>query len=208
MGRYWIFDLDNTLHFADQKIFPQINYKMDSYIQTKLGINKKNSAILRQFYWDSYGATLVGLVKHHKIDAQDFLKTTHNIILSEENIIFPKNTRHIIKKIRAKKLIFTNAPKIYTKKILKHMKIYNFFNRIHSIEDSNFHGKPNQKSFHKLFKTNKFTRGIMIDDVKENLMMAKKMGLITIWLTKEKYKPNFINYKISNLNQLRQLRIS
>ena len=88
------------------------------------------------------------------------------------------------------------------------MKIYRVLNGVHSIEDSNSLGKPNQHSFHQLFKDNKFKRGVMIDDVKENLIMAKKMGLITSWFTKERYKPNYVDYKIFNLQQLKRLRIS
>ncbi len=206
--RYWIFDLDNTLHFADIKIFPLVNKKMDAYIQNKLNISKKKSALLRQYYWDVYGATLPGLIKHHQINPQDFLKITHDLIFNNDTILFPKNIKHTLKNIPVRKLVFTNAPKAYSEKILKHMKIYRLFNGVHSIEDSNSLGKPNQHSFHQLFKDNKFKRGVMIDDVKENLIMAKKMGLITIWFSKERYKPNYVDYKIFNLQQLKRLRIS
>jgi hypothetical protein len=34
------------------------------------------------------------------------------------------------------------------------------------------------------------------------------MGLITIWFSKERYKPNYVDYKIFNLQQLKRLRIS
>lgn len=206
--RLWIFDLDNTLHFSDKKIFPIVNKKMDTYIQKKLRISKQKASILRQKYWDLYGATLPGLIKHHQINAEEFLRITHDLTFDEKIIFFPRNINHMLSQINGIKIIFTNAPKIYTEKILKYKKIYSLFKKIHSIEDSKFYGKPHKYGYYKLLKKNKFKYGVMVDDVKENLKIAKKMGFTTIWLSGESFMPNYIDYKIKSLHKIKRLRIS
>ena len=83
----WIFDLDNTLHDAQKKIFPVVNKKINSFISRELNISTQKADKLRQNYWDKYGATLEGLIKHHKINPNKFLEETHKIINIHELVI-------------------------------------------------------------------------------------------------------------------------
>ncbi|MGH8731456.1 MAG: haloacid dehalogenase, partial [Burkholderiales bacterium] len=76
-GRTWIFDLDNTLHDARQHIFPHIDRSMTAYLAEHLDLGADAANELRQFYWRRYGATLVGLIRHHGIDPHHFLRETH-----------------------------------------------------------------------------------------------------------------------------------
>ena len=61
----WIFDLDNTLHDARAHIFPQMDRAMTAYVQRALGLDEAAAGALRQEYWRRYGATLLGLMRHH-----------------------------------------------------------------------------------------------------------------------------------------------
>ena len=61
----WLFDLDNTLHDASPHIFPQINRAMRDYIERHLGLDRQAANQIRQHYWERYGATLLGLIRHH-----------------------------------------------------------------------------------------------------------------------------------------------
>ena len=67
-GKTWLFDLDNTLHHATPHIFPHINRSMREYIERHLGFNEEEATRIRQEYWVHYGATLLGLVRHHGTD--------------------------------------------------------------------------------------------------------------------------------------------
>jgi putative hydrolase of the HAD superfamily len=80
----WLFDLDNTLHNASHAIFPAIMANMNAYIARVLGegdtpasIEQVNAA--RTLYWKRYGATLLGLIKHHGVKADHFLHETHHM---------------------------------------------------------------------------------------------------------------------------------
>jgi len=61
----WVFDLDNTLHNATPHIFPHISRAMTGYLQTHLGLDEHSANALRIQYWHRYGATLLGLIRHH-----------------------------------------------------------------------------------------------------------------------------------------------
>ena len=71
--RAWIFDLDNTLHNAAPHIFPHINRAMNAYLQAHLGLDEAAAGELRRHYWHRYGATLLGLMRHHATDPKHFL---------------------------------------------------------------------------------------------------------------------------------------
>jgi putative hydrolase of the HAD superfamily len=64
----WFFDLDNTLHDASHAIFGAIDSRMTSYVERHLAVDRAEADRIRRHYWLRYGATLLGLVRHHGID--------------------------------------------------------------------------------------------------------------------------------------------
>ena len=202
MSTTWIFDLDNTLHDAESKIFPLVNIRMNEYISSYLDISIEDASELRQSYWVTYGATLKGLIKHHNINPIDFLAATHDL-QDFNNLVTPEiNLKETISKIKGRKIIYTNAPKNYTHRILKISKVYEMFDEVFTIEDSDFIPKPNQSSMAFFLKKYNIKEGFFVDDIKENLKTAKNFGLSTIWITDEKIYPSFIDKKIEKVSDL------
>ena len=162
MESTWIFDLDNTLHDAEKKIFPVINQRINNYISKVLNISFSEADTMRQKYWNEYGATLEGLIKNHGINPTEFLENTHTIIDFEE-LIFPmKNIVEVLSSISERKILYTNAPKNYTNRVIKACQIEDYFDGIFTIEDSNFKAKPSKESM-RIF-INKFKIKKLIDD--------------------------------------------
>ena len=198
----WIFDLDNTLHDAQAKIFPLINKKMNEYISTHLKISIKNSCELRKKYWELYGATLKGLIKHHNVNPIDFLEKTH-YLENIGNLVVPMpNLVKVLSSIKGRKILYTNAPKNYVVKILEECKSNSYFEGIFSIEDSNFIPKPSNESMKLFLNKYKVKEAFFVDDIKENLKTANQHGISTIWLTNEKDSPQYIDRKITKLIDL------
>ena len=108
----WIFDLDNTLHDAQAKIFPIVNNKMNQYISSTLKISIEEASKLRAQYWDEYGATLQGLIKNYNIDPIDFLDKTHTISNFKNLVIPMPRLKETLTLADGKRIIYTNAPKI------------------------------------------------------------------------------------------------
>lgn len=198
----WIFDLDNTLHDAKKKIFPIINKKINQYISTAVKINYTEADKLRQKYWKKYGATLEGLIKHHNIDPIEFLEKTHALKNFEELVHPMEDLIKVLSSINGQKILYTNAPRVYTDKVLKICKIEDYFDEIFSIEDGNFLAKPSKISMKFFVNKYKIKKGYFVDDVKENLETANQFGLSTIWLTNERESPPYIDKKISKLKNL------
>ena len=202
MKETWIFDLDNTLHDAQTKIFPLINQKINEYISIRLKISIEKSSILRKKYWVLYGATLRGLIKHHNINPIDFLEKTHDVKNLENFIVPMHNLLKVLSSINGRKLLYTNAPKNYAIKILEECNINSHFDEVFTIEDSNFLPKPSDESMKLFMHKYKIKKAFFVDDIKENLETAKKFGLTTIWLTQQKKIPSYIDNKICRLSDL------
>jgi putative hydrolase of the HAD superfamily len=198
----WIFDLDNTLHDAEAKIFPIVNDKMNQYISSTLKISIEEASKLRAQYWDEYGATLQGLIKNYNIDPIDFLDKTHTIDNFQDLVIPMPSLNETLTLADGKKIIYTNAPKNYTYQVLKICEIEKYFDEVFTIEDSDFKPKPNKDSMKLFIKKYNIKEAYFVDDVKENLKTAKQFGLSTIWLTSNEDNPIYIDKKISKLRDL------
>ena len=198
----WIFDLDNTLHDAQAKIFPIVNNKMNQYISSTLKISIEEASKLRAQYWDEYGATLQGLIKNYNIDPIDFLDKTHTISNFTDLVIPMPNLKEILTLADGKRIIYTNAPKNYTDQVLKICEIEEYFDEVFTIEDSDFRPKPNKDSMKLFIKKYNIKEAYFVDDVKENLKTAKQFGLSTIWLTSNDDNPTYIDKKIPELRDL------
>ena len=202
MESTWIFDLDNTLHDAEKKIFPIINQKINNYISEELNISFSEADTMRQKYWNEYGATLEGLIKHHGINPTEFLENTHTIIDFEGLVSPMKNVVKVLSSISERKILYTNAPRNYTNRVIKVCQIEDYFDGIFTIEDSNFKPKPSNESMRIFLNKFKIKKAYFVDDVKENLETANQFGISTIWLTNEFEHPSYIDKKISTLRDL------
>jgi len=202
MESTWIFDLDNTLHDAEKKIFPIINQKINNYISKVLNISPSEAECMRQKYWNEYGATLGGLIKHHGINPTEFLENTHTIIDFEGLISPMTDLVKVLSSINERKILYTNAPRNYTNIVIKICQIEDYFDGIFTIEDSNFLPKPSKESMKIFLNKFKIKKAYFVDDVKENLETANQFGISTIWLTNEFEQPSYIDKKISELKDL------
>src|SRR5690554_3754662 len=74
----WLFDLDNTLHDCSRHIFQAIDGAMSDAMMRSLDLDRASADQLRLDYWRRYGATAIGLERHHGIAAFDFLEESHD----------------------------------------------------------------------------------------------------------------------------------
>ena len=199
-----IFDLDNTLHDAGHYIYPQINLLMTRYIMCQLQVDRGKANDIRVRYWKKYGATIIGLIKHHNIDPHHFLKMTHDFKIERNHIKASPYLHHLLKRLNGRKFIFSNAPRAYIDEILSFLKIGNFFSDIFSIESTGFKPKPNVCGYHMLLQKSKAIARdcIMVEDTLPNLLPAKKLGFKTIWVDSRVYKPKWVNIKITDIRHL------
>jgi putative hydrolase of the HAD superfamily len=203
--KFWLFDLDNTLYDGATKVFDQVDKKMSKFISEKLNVSLVEARKIQKNYFQEYNTTLNGMIKHHKIDADEFLEFVHNVDLSFLN----KNEflEEEIKKLNGKKIIFTNGSKAHALNVTKRIGIDRLFDGIFDIRDCDFIPKPSIEPYKKLVENYKIEPQycIFFEDIARNLKPAYELGMKTVWIKNEepwaaKYSDeNFINYKTDNL---------
>ena len=203
--KFWLFDLDNTLYSGKTKVFEQIDKKMSKYISEKLNVSIIKAREIQKNYFYKYSTTLNGLIKNHKIDANDFLNFVHDV-----NIDFLKKDEELakeIEKLDGKKIVFTNGSRKHAINITKKLGIDHCFDAIFDIVDSDFVPKPAAEPYKKLIEKHKIDPKscVFIEDIARNLKPAYEMGMKTVWIendekwAKEFSDSNYVNYKTNNL---------
>ena len=205
-GRTWIFDLDNTLHDARAHVFPHIDRSMTAYLQASLGLDEAAAGDLRRHYWQRYGATLLGLIRHHDIDPHHFLRETHRVPALERLVMKEPGLRRALQRLPGKRVVFSNAPAAYARAVLKVLKIADLFDDVFSIEHTRFRPKPDAYGFLRLMRRNRLSpaRCIMVEDTLVNLRTAKKLGMRTVWVSREARSPAFVDRTVRNLRALQR----
>jgi putative hydrolase of the HAD superfamily len=200
----WVFDLDNTLHNATPHIFPHINRSMTAYLQQHLGLDEQAAGELRMHYWQRYGATLSGMMRHHGTDPQHFLWHTHQFPELPGMVLRLPRLRHVLKKLPGKKLVFSNAPQHYARAVLKLLRVDDLFDDVFAIEHARYRPKPQLAGFVRLLSKYRLNPAycVMVEDSAENLQAAKRLGMRTVWVDTTLRSPAYVDVKIRDVMEL------
>lgn len=202
--RVWLFDLDNTLHNATPYIFPHINRSMTAYLQEHLQLDEEAANALRVDYWQRYGATLTGLMKHHGTDPDHFLWHTHQFPDLGKMVVRNPRLRTALKNLAGSKIVFSNAPIQYAQAVLELLRVDDLFDDVFSIEHSRHMPKPQTAGFRRLLRKHhlKALQCVMVEDSAENLKTAKRLGMRTVWVSDALRAPSFVDVKIRDVLEL------
>jgi len=197
----WIFDLDNTLHNAAPHIFPHINRAMTAYMQQHLKLDEQAAGELRRDYWRRYGATLLGLIRHHGTDPRHFLWHTHQFPDLRRMVIGEPLLRPALCRLPGRKFVFSNAPVHYAKAVLRILGIGDLFDAVFSIERVRFRPKPDAYGFLRLCRAHQLRprRCIMVEDSLENLRTAKRLGMKTVWMSGTRRAPAYVDVRVAGI---------
>ena len=226
----WFFDLDNTLHDASHQVFPAINANMNTFIAAVLGgsslpadaaaVNAARIGYLRR-----YGATLLGMVRHHQVCPAEFLEAAHRfddlpgMLRAEAGL-----GRHLAR-LPGAKILLTNAPHDYSTAVLRHFGLQHHFGHHIAIEAMQVHRqlrpKPSKRLLRRLLARHHTPahRCILVEDTLANLKAAKALGMRTVWITaylrnasaavgnaadvaKTRKRPAYVDVKVKSLRQL------
>ena len=204
----WIFDLDNTLHNASAHVFPHINRSMTAYLQQHLQLEERAANDLRIHYWERYGATLSGMMRHHDTDPDHFLWHTHQFPDLENMVLREPRLRHALKNLPGKKVLFSNAPQHYAHEVLKLLRIDDLFDEVMAVEHTGYRPKPHAFGFLRLMQKHKVKAAqcVMVEDSLENLCTAKKLGMRTVWVNAGLQNVACVDVKIRDVMRLPQVR--
>ena len=226
----WLFDLDNTLHNASHAIFPAINANMNRIIQRVLekdGLPSDEAAVnhMRRHYWKLYGATLLGLVRHHGVGVDEFLHEAHLFDDLTGMVRAERGIGRWLERLPGQKILLTNAPRRYSRELVRHLGLHRHFSHHIAIESMHVHRqlrpKPSRLMLRKLLARHKATprRCILVEDTVDNLKTARELGVRTAWVTQYlrgsqallghiggqrvlSRRPAFVDVKVRSVRQL------
>jgi putative hydrolase of the HAD superfamily len=225
----WLFDLDNTLHDASHAIFPAISANMNTYIARVLGdgVNPVTQAEVdaaRLGYWKRYGATLLGMMRHHGVRADHFLHETHDIGDLRALMRSEAGLGSLLRRLPGRKILLTNGPRAYSTGVMRHLGLGRHFAHHIAIEQMHVHGrlrpKPSKLMLARLLRRHRVAARdcVLVEDTLANLKSAKQLGLRTVWVTqylrlgerstlaaarpRRLIRPNYVDVKVKSVRQL------
>lgn len=212
-GPIWLFDLDNTLHNTGAHIFPHINVSMTRYIVEHLDIEPAEAEHLRLHYWKRYGATLLGLMRHHNTDPHHFLHHTHQFANLPAMMVFENELRGMLRKLPGRKVVVSNGPIAYVLAVLEEMGVLLQFDHVFGIEQLGLHPKPLPQAFRTVLKRLRApaSRCILVEDDVANLRTAKRLGMRTVLVSgfaaRSHGRPTHVDARIRSVLELPRLSL-
>ena len=219
----WFFDLDNTLHDASHRIFGEMNRSMTEWLVAHLSIDENEADRLRSDYWQRYGITLAGLIRHHAIDAHKFLRETHAFVSDPDLgqlIRAERGLGNLFRRLPGRKVLITNAPAIYTDTVLKEIGLSRVVRRRYHIEQMRLHGrfrpKPSRGMLRMLLAKEKVlpSHAVLNEDSLMNLRSARAIGMRTVLvrgfaaqaLATRQFRPACVDLRVESVTQLNRRR--
>jgi len=216
-----LLDLDGVCYgshngYPLEKVFGLVSKRMTLFIQEKLGLDEKKAKELQTNYFYKYNTSLNGLMLHHNVIGDEFLKYVHDIDISfmkEDKVM-----RNELENLDMEKFIFTNGSAEHAQNILTRLGIYDLFGKekVFDIKDAGYVPKPEAQTFDLMVK--KFginpKETIYIEDIAKNLSIGFERGCTTVWLINDEHfgkidsDKDYISHKIENLSLfLKEIRL-
>lgn len=205
--RVWIFDLDNTLHDARPHIFPSMHEQMNAWLRNRFGLDEAGASAMRTFFWERYGTTMRGLVRHYGEDPKKFIRETHHFPELGPMVIGDNALGHALARLGGKRLVFSNAPRHYVEEVLRALGVSRWFDAVYTIESTRYKPKPAFQGFRVLLRAHNLDahRCALIDDMPENLRAAKRLGMSTVWVSGEARRASFADLRVKSVTELPRL---
>ncbi|CAM5786595.1 pyrimidine 5'-nucleotidase [Castellaniella caeni] len=183
----WLFDLDNTLHDASRAIFRTIDQRMGAAVAQALNLPPEEADVVRRRYWKRYGATAIGLVKHHQVNLQQFLRTCHDFDV-RPLVHADRGLKARLRALPGRRIVLTNAPAHYARRVLQALNILQEFDGLWAIDHMMPMGLPRPKPSLALMRQVlarldvPAQRVILVEDTLRNLKSARQVGMRTAYL--------------------------
>jgi putative hydrolase of the HAD superfamily len=186
--RVWLFDLDDTLHDAGAAVFGPLNAAMTEYVERELAIGRDDADRLRRHYWLRYGATLLGLVRHHGVKPAHFLADVHRLPGLEQRLRCHPHDRAALKRLPGRKFVLTNSPRAYAERVLAALGLARHFDGVIPIERMCMFGdwrpKPDARMLRCVARRLRVdpTRCVLVEDTLAHQKAARRLGMTTVWM--------------------------
>ncbi len=197
-----VIDLDNTLYPATNGVFARMDKRMTAFVARELDVNYDTANELRVRYWKGYGTTLRGMMLHHGMQPEPFLHYVHDIGV-EEILGKDEGLAEALSQLPGRKVIHTNGTSEHAAHVLEALGVSSYFDAIYDIRFNDYIPKPCKKTLQMLLscEQTQADRAIIIDDMEDNLKIARELGAKTAWVS-QRIQKNTWDYHVLSMHQL------
>lgn len=176
----WVFDLDNTLYPRECNLFAQIDLLISDYMVAVTGLPYKEARALQKTYYHDHGTTLHGLMLHHGVDPDHFLRTVHAIDYS--GVPAHPGLVAALAALPGRKFILTNGDVGHATQVLRRVGADGLFAGIFDIRNMNYKPKPLPEAYESFLTAHGIdaSRAAMFDDLEKNLVIPARRGMVTV----------------------------
>ncbi|SPF78465.1 pyrimidine 5'-nucleotidase [Pseudoprimorskyibacter insulae] len=195
----WVFDLDNTLYPPAVRLFDQIEQRMTRFVMDSLGVARDHADHLRGHYWKTYGTTLAGLMREHKIDPDAYLHDVHDI--NFDALQPDPALAELIAGLPGRKIVYTNGSAPYAAQVLKARGLDAAFDAIYGVENAGYRPKPEREAFESIFTQDGIdpAKAAMFEDDPRNLAAPFAMGMRTVHVAPTPHQADHIQHHTDDL---------
>ena len=198
-----LFDLDNTLYGAEKDLFSLIDRRINRFMEEIVGIDPGDVDPLRRYYWQEYGVTLQGLIRHFDVDPEAYLHFVHDVDVTSRLSSDPALAA-ILSALPQRKVVFTNGSSAHAERVLAALGIRQAFETVFDIRVANYLLKPFLAPYEQIVARLAVAPAdcVMVEDVAANLAPAKTLGMTTILVGGSGELPPFVDLRIATIHEI------
>jgi putative hydrolase of the HAD superfamily len=198
--RVVLFDLDNTLYPPECGLLAHLDERITEFVARYLHISPEKAAALRGRYVREHGTTLHGLQAEHGLAPAEYLAAVHDSVPIERFLTRDEELLTALASIEIDKVIFTNAPREYARRVIEHLGLDAHFRVVIDLEFHDYTGKPFREADQRVIDhlQVRAEEGVLVEDTPRNLVVAKDLGLTTILVGPFGERPEYVDYLVSH----------
>jgi putative hydrolase of the HAD superfamily len=142
---------------------------------------------------------------NHGIAPREFLDYVHDIDLAR--LSADPRLVAALDRLPGRKFVFTNGDEAYARRVLDRLGLANAFDGLHDIHAMDYVPKPDPGAYARMCERHAIdpARALMADDMARNLVPAKALGMVTVWVdngseqASHEADPGVIDYRITDI---------
>ena len=144
----WLFDLDDTLYPAESGLMAEIERRMTDFVMRLTGLPRDEAFRLQKDYLVEHGVTLLGLMRNHGVDPDEFADAYVDIEL--DALSHDPELVAAIAALPGRRLVFTNADRRHAERVLRRLGLEQLFDDVFHIASFDYTPKPDPAAFQRM----------------------------------------------------------
>jgi putative hydrolase of the HAD superfamily len=198
--RVVLFDLDNTLYPPECGLLQHLDDRINAFVSRFLAVSLEEAMALRSRYIRDYGTTLHGLQAEHGLAPVAYLSAVHDAVPIERFLTRDEELLTALASIEINKVIFTNAPREYARRVIECLGLDAHFRVVIDLEFHDYTGKPFREAYERVIDhlQVRAEECVLVEDTPRNLVVAKELGMITVLVSSFADQPDYIDHTVSH----------